>query len=60
MFKNIINKITALFKNEEGQGMVEYIIIIVLIAIAAIVAFRFLSSKTKQKISEIGKSVERL
>jgi len=37
-----------LIVSESGQGMVEYVIILALIAIAAIVAVRALGSTTKQ------------
>lgn len=60
MFKNIINKITALFKNEEGQGMIEYIIIVVLIAIAAIVVFRLIGKRVGKKGSTIASAIEKL
>ncbi len=35
-------------KNERGQGMTEYILLVALIAIAAIAAVRYFGSKTKE------------
>jgi len=57
MLKDIKNTLNALFKNEEGQGMVEYILIVIIIAIAAIVAFRFISKAVKHKASEVATSL---
>lgn len=52
--------VRAAMLDESGQGMVEYIIIVVIVAILAIVAWRFLGSKVKHKISEVGQSVDKL
>lgn len=35
-------------KNQRGQGMTEYILLVALIAIAAIAAVRYFGSKTKE------------
>jgi pilus assembly protein Flp/PilA len=40
----MIKMIEKLFKNEEGQGLVEYALIIALIAIALIAALGFLKN----------------
>ncbi len=60
MLKKILNKITSFLKNEEGQGMVEYIIIVVVIAIAAIVVFKLIGSKVRAKGVQIASSIQRL
>ncbi|MEO0076868.1 MAG: hypothetical protein ABIK19_04315 [candidate division WOR-3 bacterium] len=60
MLKKILNKITSFLKNEEGQGMVEYIIIVVVIAIAAIVVFKLIGSKVREKGVQIASSIQRL
>jgi pilus assembly protein Flp/PilA len=43
--------------NEQGQGLVEYALILVLIAIVAIVALVFLGNTISTEISKIGVSV---
>jgi pilus assembly protein Flp/PilA len=47
--KNLI----AWFKDEEGQGMVEYALIIGLISIVAIVILASLGNKIKNKFTQI-------
>ena len=44
-------------KDDRGQGMTEYILIIVLIAIAAIVAFRYFSTQLNSKASSTADTV---
>lgn len=56
----MLNLIKAFFRDEEGQGMVEYIIIVIVIAIAALVAFRLLGKNVTKKASVAAASVENL
>ena len=50
--------ISSLFdRDEEGQGLAEYALILALIAIVAIVALIFLGSQVKTILSTIGESV---
>ena len=44
-------------KDEKGQGMVEYALIIVLIAIAAIVAMKFLGGSVNNVYSSAGSTI---
>ena len=44
-------------RNEEGQGLAEYALILALIAIVAIVALIFLGSQVSKILSTVGKSV---
>ncbi|MEO0128687.1 MAG: hypothetical protein ABIL02_00410 [candidate division WOR-3 bacterium] len=60
MYKKIFNKVFWLIKDEEGQGMVEYIIIVIVIAIAALVAFRLLGRRVTHKASEAAQSIQNL
>ena len=46
-----------LIRNDEGQGLAEYALILALIAIVAIVALIFLGSQVSQILSDVGKSV---
>ncbi len=44
-------------RDEEGQGLAEYALILALIAIVAIVALIFLGGQVSQILSKVGKSV---
>ena len=46
-----------LARDDEGQGLAEYALILALIAIVAIVALIFLGGQISSIINEIGKSV---
>lgn len=46
------------FRDEEGQGLVEYALIIAVIAIAVIVAMIFLKGQLEQIFSNIGNQLE--
>lgn len=45
-------------RDEEGQGLAEYALILALIAIVAIVALIFLSSQINDKLSIIGSTID--
>ena len=47
----------AFWRDEEGQGLVEYALIIVVIAIAVIVAMIFLRSQLQNQFSNIGNNL---
>ena len=51
MFKNF-------FANEEGQGMVEYALIIALIAVGLIVAFQGLKSNINGVFDDVGNELD--
>ncbi|MEJ7748197.1 MAG: hypothetical protein WKF56_02775 [Candidatus Limnocylindrales bacterium] len=44
-------------RDEDGQGLAEYALILALIAIVAIVALIFLGSQTSKILSTVGNSV---
>jgi Flp pilus assembly pilin Flp len=44
-------------KREEGQTMAEYALILVLVAVAAIAAFRLLGSNISAKVSRIASDI---
>jgi pilus assembly protein Flp/PilA len=44
-------------RDEEGQGLAEYALILALIAIVAIVALIFLGGKISTVLSTVGKSI---
>ncbi|HEY6201727.1 MAG TPA: Flp family type IVb pilin [Candidatus Limnocylindria bacterium] len=47
----------AFFRDEEGQGLVEYALIIVVIAIAIIIAMIFLREQLQNIFSNIGNNL---
>jgi len=47
----------AFWRDEEGQGLVEYALIIVVIAIAVIVAMIFLRDQLQNQFSNIGNNL---
>jgi pilus assembly protein Flp/PilA len=54
----LFNALTALInRDEEGQGLAEYALILALIAIVAIVALIFLGNQVSQILSTVGKSI---
>ena len=54
----MLNALIALFnRDEEGQGLAEYALILALIAIVAIVALLFLGTAISSILSTVGNSV---
>lgn len=54
MVQNVLN----ILKDERGQGMAEYGLIIALIAVVCIVAITFLGGQLKDKFEFVGKEIE--
>jgi pilus assembly protein Flp/PilA len=54
MMSTLIDHLTA---REDGQGLAEYALILVLIALVAIVALVFLGGQLKTILSTVGNSV---
>lgn len=54
----MMDLLMRLWKDEEGQGMTEYILIVVLIAIAAIAAFIYFRDILKAKTINAADSLE--
>jgi pilus assembly protein Flp/PilA len=53
-----MKKLFTWLKNEEsGQGMVEYGLILALIAVVVIVALRTLGTATSEKLTEVGDAI---
>lgn len=46
-----------LARDDEGQGLAEYALILALIAIIAIVALLFLGEQVSQQLSNVGNSI---
>jgi pilus assembly protein Flp/PilA len=54
----LVNSIVATFvRDEEGQGLAEYALILALIAIVAIIALIFLGGQVSTILSTVGSSV---
>jgi Flp pilus assembly pilin Flp len=53
----MLTRVRKSLRREEGQGMTEYIIIVILIALAVLIAVRFLGSKVEEKTSAAGEKV---
>jgi pilus assembly protein Flp/PilA len=55
---SLITGLIAYFRrDEEGQGLAEYALILALIAIVAIIALIFLGGRVSQILSNVGNSV---
>jgi pilus assembly protein Flp/PilA len=52
-----VTRLVAHHRDEEGQGLVEYALIIALIAIVAIVAVMFMGSQVSDKLTVIGTTI---
>jgi pilus assembly protein Flp/PilA len=55
--KEGLGKVLAFFRDDEGQGLVEYALIIAVIAIAVIVAMIFLRGQLQNIFSNIGNNL---
>ena len=54
------NFIKNFFKDEDAQGMTEYIIIVVVIALAALTAWRFYGWQLRRKVHAVAESIQNL
>jgi pilus assembly protein Flp/PilA len=57
LFTNLQLGLARALDNEEGQGLAEYALILVLVAIVAIVALTFLGTQVTKVLSTIGQSL---
>ncbi|HEY3163506.1 MAG TPA: hypothetical protein VGJ71_04055 [Candidatus Limnocylindrales bacterium] len=58
-FRSIKTRLLALLhREEEGQGLAEYALILALIAVVAIVALLFLGGQISDKLSTIGSQLQ--
>ena len=57
-----LNRLVAIFdrfrRNEDGQGLAEYALILALIAIVAIVSLIFLGSQVSDKLHVVGTTLQ--
>jgi Flp pilus assembly pilin Flp len=55
-----MNKIVKLIRDRRGAGMTEYIILVGVIALLAIAAFRFFGKSVSQKIEKQSETVRNI
>jgi len=55
--KKLMKKVVGFMKNEEGQGLVEYALILALVALLVIVALRFLGGTVANTYNNIGNAM---
>ncbi len=55
--KKLIKKAAGLIKNEKGQGLVEYALILALVALLVIVALKFLGNTVANTYNNIGNAM---
>jgi pilus assembly protein Flp/PilA len=55
--RKLIHKVMALWDREEGQGLVEYALILVLVSIVAIGALKFLGGSISTILSDVGSTL---
>ena len=57
--KNLMKKVRGFLGNEEGQGLVEYALILALVALVVIVALKFLGGTVGNTYNNIGNAIEK-
>lgn len=53
----MLEKILGLFKEEEGQGMAEYALILALVAVVVIAGLTFLGTAVRDRMNTVGHNV---
>jgi pilus assembly protein Flp/PilA len=57
MLQTLTQKVLKLYHDEEGASIVEYVLLIALIAVVCIAAITILGQKASQKLSEVGETI---
>lgn len=55
--KKLMNKVRGFMKNEKGQGLVEYALILALVALLVIVALKFLGGTVGNAYNNVGSGI---
>ena len=58
MTRAIYNHLTGLVRDEEGASLVEYILLAVLIGIAAIVGMTFLGNTANNRLNNVTEAIQ--
>ena len=58
MYVNFMLYLEALKKDEKGQGLVEYALILVLIAIVCIIAMKYVGGTTNNVFNQVGSTIQ--
>ena len=56
--KRLINSLVCLHKDEAGQGLIEYVLILALIAFAAVASMKVLASAISSAFSKVGSMLD--
>jgi hypothetical protein len=55
-----MNNKLSLLNNNSGQGLTEYLILVILVAIGSIVAVREMGSKVEDRVKAVSKQIQQL
>ena len=58
LVNRIWSRVARVIRNDDGQGLAEYALILALIAIIAIVALIFMGNQVSDKLSVIGSAID--
>ena len=58
LVNRIWSRVARVIRNDDGQGLAEYALILALIAVIAIVALIFMGNQVSHKLSTIGSAIE--
>jgi pilus assembly protein Flp/PilA len=57
MIEQLVPQVVAWWRDEEGASLVEYILLVALVAVVSIAAITFLGKSAKDKFEFTGKSI---
>ena len=57
MFNRIMDSLKRAFRNEKGQGMVEYILLVVVIALVAVAGFTIIGQRANEKATSAAQEI---
>lgn len=58
MLKALAYRVKTLYRDQRGQGMAEYGLIIALVAVLAIAGFRLLGSSLGSKVQDVANTIQ--